>query len=294
MGRFVGQFKSLVHKNILTMKRNYLMTITEIFFPIILMIIGFGVRKSFSIEEHHYSEEKSIENFILDKSVMALSFTKYVEKMTKFNEALYNITYQQIISQYPQLLNNISELNRTIQAKLKNSIYLSEQEISQLNIALKNLTASEDSSMGIGHWIYVDKANGKHSANIPLYNGFSMKPLISTICYDRFIIAYIGDDLPSEYDGKKFNEICFNLTQIQSDLICQIKNSILSIDGLSSSFNQEKYSFQKFESIQELNEYILASDYGKGEKETICFGFELNKKSETNYSAKLLYFDSKL
>ena len=265
------------------MKRNYLMTITEIFFPIILMIIGFGVRKSFSIEEHHYSEEKSIENFILDKSVMALSFTKYVEKMTKFNEALYYITYQQIISQYPQLLNNISELNRTIQAKLKNSIDLSEQEISQLNIALKNLTASEDSSMGIGHWIYVDKANGKHSANIPLYNGFSMKPLISTICYDRFIIAYIGDDLPSEYDGKKFNEICLNLTQIQSDLICQIKNSILSIDGLSSSFNQEKYSFKKFESIQELNEYILASDYGKGEKETICFGFELNKKSETNY-----------
>ena len=80
MGAF-GQFKALFIKNLLSMKRNILLSIIEITFPIGLVFIGFLVRKAFKTEEHHFSEEGSLSNFITDKSNMGMNLYQLYKNM---------------------------------------------------------------------------------------------------------------------------------------------------------------------------------------------------------------------
>ena len=71
-----SKLKALIKKNILVLKRNKGTTLCEIFFPIILMAIMLIIRKVFEIDEFEFDEEeKTIENFISQKSVANVDFT---------------------------------------------------------------------------------------------------------------------------------------------------------------------------------------------------------------------------
>ena len=75
-GSSTSKLKALIKKNLLVLKRNKLTTSCEIFFPILLMIIILAIRKAFTIDEFEYDEEeKTIENFIKQKSVANIDIT---------------------------------------------------------------------------------------------------------------------------------------------------------------------------------------------------------------------------
>ena len=75
-GSSSAKLKALIKKNILVLKRNKCTTICEIFFPILLMLIMLIIRKAFVIDEFEFDEEeKTVENFIRQKSVANVDLT---------------------------------------------------------------------------------------------------------------------------------------------------------------------------------------------------------------------------
>ena len=75
-GTSSSKLRALIKKNLLVLKRNKLTTACEILFPILLMVIMLAIRKAFTIDEYKYDEEeKTIENFIRQKSVANVDIT---------------------------------------------------------------------------------------------------------------------------------------------------------------------------------------------------------------------------
>ena len=67
---YCWKLKSLLKKNLILMKRNFLSTLFEIFFPIILMAVIIGLRKAFPVEIYTFSEEeKDLTTYIQNKSI---------------------------------------------------------------------------------------------------------------------------------------------------------------------------------------------------------------------------------
>ncbi len=245
------------------MRRNVPLTLIEIFFPIGLMAVAFGVRQAFPRTTIRYSKEGGNKQFMINKSTMSLPIdTMY--------EALFNWT---LLVGY--ILGNETDIQK-----------LNETEIENVNEQMRNLSGT---NLGIGRWTYMDKAGGEHPFNIPTYKGFSLKPIISTICYDRFIIAYVGDAM-GEIDNKTDPFSCQNDT-----LICHIARTIYSFDGvvqdlLGANFSQ-KYKFTQFESIKTMEDYLTADDYGSANKPLLCFGMSAFNKESGGYQVNLHYFD---
>ena len=64
------KLKALMKKNLLILKRNIISTLFEIFFPIILIVLSYAIRKAFLLETFYFSsEEGSIENYIQARSI---------------------------------------------------------------------------------------------------------------------------------------------------------------------------------------------------------------------------------
>ena len=64
------KLRALMKKNLLILKRNIISTLFEIFFPIILILLSYAIRKAFILETFYFSsEEGTIENFIQTKSI---------------------------------------------------------------------------------------------------------------------------------------------------------------------------------------------------------------------------------
>ncbi len=75
-GSASSKLKALIKKNILVLKRNKGTTLCEIIFPILLMAIMLIIRKAFVIDEFTFDEEeKTVENFIRQKSVANVDLT---------------------------------------------------------------------------------------------------------------------------------------------------------------------------------------------------------------------------
>ena len=67
---YCWKLKSLLKKNLILMKRNFLSTIFEIFFPIILIVVIIGLREAFPVEIYTFSEEeKDLTTYIQNKSI---------------------------------------------------------------------------------------------------------------------------------------------------------------------------------------------------------------------------------
>ena len=61
------QFRALIKKNILTFKRSIFMTLMEIFYPIILMLVGYLVMNAFSSKKYKWEQEGTIDKYLIDK-----------------------------------------------------------------------------------------------------------------------------------------------------------------------------------------------------------------------------------
>ena len=72
-----SKLRALLKKNFLIMKRNFCTFIAEVFFPIILMVLIFGIRKAFKIKYHYFQDEEVNDaQFFLKRAV---SFTESSE-----------------------------------------------------------------------------------------------------------------------------------------------------------------------------------------------------------------------
>ena len=74
---YAWKLRALLKKNLILMKRNFISTLFEIFFPSIIIIVILILRKAFSVDTHNFSEEGDIETFIKDKSMSSVNYNNY-------------------------------------------------------------------------------------------------------------------------------------------------------------------------------------------------------------------------
>ncbi len=255
------------------MKRSLGQTLIEIFLPIFLLLVAYLIRLSFKREKMSFSDEGSMEHFISDKSVMSFPFDKLNETMTKFIGAVLLFNNYTTMDFQDFTDTQIQEFNA----------FLSLLE--QRSPDFENIT-----DMKMARWAFIDKAGGAHEGIIPLYKGFAIKPLFSTICYNRFHIAYVGDLFEEE-------EPSFQACNSDS-LLCEIAHTSQLLDGQLFFPN---FTFHRFESIDDMNAYITAEDFGEESKPSLCFGISGFKKNKTendtdseaeSYDIKFHYFDN--
>ena len=245
------QFKALIRKNILTLKRSIIMTLMEIFYPIFLMVVCYLIKMAFNSTKITWEDEGSLDEYLIDKGNFGFDFNVYPH-LTIFTQlfksgVLGNDPLTALNNYFIQM--GVEDV--TTQAMIKSRI---------LNIQM-NLSPSE------GIWKYIDPLEETHNISVSTVAGLPVKPL-TMICYNRFTIAFIG-----------FNE--------NDELGIIIKN-YLSIEMTALG---RQYSYKQFDSVDELNEYVSSEGYGKPEKPAICFGIYFEKKGNKEYSASLHYFN---
>ena len=223
------QFKALMRKNILTLKRSIFMTLMEIFYPIILMLICYLIKLAFDSTKVTWEDEEGLEQYLINKGNFGFDYSIYEHLVKSLKVPSYTST-----------------LESAIQAKLD-----------QIQSTL---------SPGTGVWKYIDPLEETHNIDVNTVVGLPAKPL-TMICINRFTIAFVG----------------FKLTD---DLGINIQKYI-SIENLQLN---RPYQYKYFESIDALNNYITAEDYGTADKPTICFGIYYEKKGDV-HSASLHYFN---
>ena len=74
---YAWKLRALLKKNLILMKRNFISTLFEIFFPSIIIVVILILRKAFSVDTHDFSEEGSIESFIKDKSMTSINYNLF-------------------------------------------------------------------------------------------------------------------------------------------------------------------------------------------------------------------------
>ena len=243
------QFKALIRKNVLTLKRSIFTTLLEIFYPILLMLVGYLVEKAFGSKKYTFKGEGTIDEYLIDKGNFGVDYTIYphLAGIKRFQ------TEQLKAEQYFE----------TLLSKKK----ISAEEVQSLSQKIINLNSSLNIDGGI--WNYIDPLEEVHEIPVSTISGLPNKPL-TMICYNRFHIAFIGFK-PDDLNGPGPTIIEY----------IEIENQSL----------KRNYSYDYFEDIDSLNNYITSEDYGKPNKPTICFGVYFKKNAETEYSASLHYFN---
>ena len=80
------KLKALMKKNYLILKRNIVSTLFEILFPIVLMILSYGIRKAFKLEKFKFeSEESTLSNYIQNKSITNFDYSEIESETNKDN-----------------------------------------------------------------------------------------------------------------------------------------------------------------------------------------------------------------
>ena len=175
------------------MKRNFISTLFEIFFPSIIIIVILILRLVFSIDTHDFSEEGGVEAFIKDKSMSSINYNSH------------------------------------------------------------DLTSLE--------W------NG-----LSLLNPFQICSSMNEQGEERTKIASIG--IPSEIKQQ------------------MIEDARLFRNAGLSNYNLDLNSFQEFESVQQLNDYIEDPGYLAKKDSFICFGVKFSYNDQTKlYNYSLHFFD---
>ena len=190
---YAWKLRALLKKNLILMRRNFISTLFEIFFPSIIIIVILILRKAFSVDTHDFSEEGGIEAFIKDKSMTSINYEGY------------------------------------------------------------DLSTSD--------W------NG-----FTLLNPYQICSSMNEQYEERTKIASLG--IPMEIKQQ------------------MIADAALFRDQGLSNYNLDLDSFQEFESVEQLNEYIKDPAYLAKKDRLICFGVKFSYEPATKfYNYSLHFFD---
>ena len=221
------QFRSLVRKNVLTLKRTIFLTLMEFFFPALLMLVCYLVKLVFNSIETKWEDENGIDEYLIDKGNFGLDYSIYNSLMTK------------VLT------------NQTSSFSPKEGLEISE--------------------LGLGNavWKYEDKLKETHEIPVLTLAGLPLK-FLTMHCYERDTIAFIGFDIDSE------------LGQI-------IRRYI----GVEENLLGRSYKYEKYDSIDAIEDYVKSDAFGKNGNPLICFGirFDESEKANHKYKASLHYFN---
>jgi len=246
------QFRALMRKNVLTLKRSFLMTLLEIFYPIALMVLCYLIKIAFNSTKITWEDEGNLDEYLISKGNFGFDYKVYAH-LTMFNQLMKSgrlgQDQMQLFPNYFQIMG--------IEDQQQQNLLMSRLTNIQLNL-----------SPGNGVWKYIDPLKETHDIDVSTIAGLPSKPL-TMICYNRFTIALVG-----------FNE---------NDELGTIIKSYINIEMQALG---REYHYKHFESIDELNTYITSEDYAKVEdKPSICFGIYFEDKGNNKYSASLHYFN---
>ena len=90
------QFKALIRKNVLTLKRSIFMTLMEIFYPIVLMLICYLIKLAFDSTKVTWEEEEGLDQYLINKGNFGFDYGTYGHLM-QFNQKLKKGKYQEQI-----------------------------------------------------------------------------------------------------------------------------------------------------------------------------------------------------
>ena len=91
---------ALIKKNIILMKRNFILTLFEILFPIFMFVLIIGLRKSFKIDYNNFmKQKKNTKNFIKEKSIVSINYSKSISSIGKYDNMQTSPPFQ-ICSKY--------------------------------------------------------------------------------------------------------------------------------------------------------------------------------------------------
>jgi len=245
------QFKALIRKNMLTLKRSIFMTLMEIFYPIGLMLICYLIKLAFDSTKITWEDEGSLEEYLVNKGNFGLDYKVY-GNLSLFTQYLK----RGILGVPPNI-----DINKYFNLVGIEDTATKQMLTSRISDILLNL------SPGSGVWKYLDPLEEVHDIDVSTIAGLPLKPL-TMICYNRFTIAFVGFELDSD--------------------LANIIKSYINIELVSL---ERQYSYKHFDSIEELNSYITSEDYGRGDKPSICFGIYFEDKGGDKYSASLHYFN---
>ena len=74
---YLWKLRSLLKKNIILMRRNFISTLFEIFFPSVIIIVILALRQAFQVDVHNFNEEGDLETFIKAKSMTSINYDSY-------------------------------------------------------------------------------------------------------------------------------------------------------------------------------------------------------------------------
>ena len=81
------QFKALMRKNILTLKRSIFMTLIEIFYPIGLMLVCYLIKLAFDSTKVTWEDEEGLEQYLVNKGNFGFDYRIYPH-LISFNDYL--------------------------------------------------------------------------------------------------------------------------------------------------------------------------------------------------------------
>ena len=81
------QFKALIRKNLLTLKRSFLMTLMEIFYPIVLMVLCYIIKLAFDSTKITWEEEGNLDEYLISKGNFGFDYKVYAH-LTMFNQLM--------------------------------------------------------------------------------------------------------------------------------------------------------------------------------------------------------------
>ena len=74
---YLWKLRSLLKKNIILMRRNFISTLFEIFFPSVIIVVILALRQAFQVDVHNFNEEGDLETFIKAKSMTSINYDSY-------------------------------------------------------------------------------------------------------------------------------------------------------------------------------------------------------------------------
>ena len=217
------QFKALIRKNMQTMKRSIFMTLMEIFYPIILMIICYLIKLAFNSTTIKWEEEDGLDNYLISKGNFGFDYNVYAH-LTVFTQL-----YKKGLVGTPPNFDFDFFFSYLCQAS--SPLCLEDEASKQLiKSRITNILMTLSPSEGV--WKYLDPLEETHDIGVSTIVGLPVKP-ITMICYNRFVIAFVGFKEDSEL-GK-------------------IIQNYISIETIALN---RTYGYKYFETADELNDYV--------------------------------------
>ena len=85
------KLNALIKKNLLEMKRNFMSTLCEIFFPILIIFLFYLIRIAFDVETHDFvDEEKTVKDFMFKRSTSNLDYNYHLKRGDNYSEYKWN------------------------------------------------------------------------------------------------------------------------------------------------------------------------------------------------------------